>query len=69
MNLKSFLYDYLLFALDIHSSNQRFTKQFMVEYKNDTKTRAFLNKDEIEELFKPDFHFKHVETIFERVFG
>ena len=33
----SCLYDYLLFALDIHTSNQRFTKRFMVEYKNDTK--------------------------------
>ena len=44
-------------------------KDFKSLLKNDTKIRAFLNKDEIEELFKPDFHFKHVETIFERVFG
>ena len=44
-------------------------KDFKSLLKNDTKIRAFLNKDEIEELFSPDFHFKHVETIFERVFG
>ena len=44
-------------------------KDFKALLKNDTKIRAFLNKDEIEELFNPDFHFKHVETIFERVFG
>ena len=44
-------------------------KDFKSLLKNDTKIRAFLNEDEIEELFKPDFHFKHVETIFERVFG
>ena len=44
-------------------------KDFKALLKNDSKIRAFLNEDEIEELFKPDFHFKHVETIFERVFG
>ena len=44
-------------------------KDFKSLLKNDTKIRAFLNEDEIEELFKPDFHFKHVETILERVFG
>ena len=44
-------------------------KDFKSLLKNDTKIRAFLNEDDIEELFNPDFHFKHVETIFERVFG
>ena len=44
-------------------------KDFKALLKNDTKIRAFLNENEIEELFNPDFHFKHVETIFERVFG
>ena len=44
-------------------------KDFKSLLKNDTKIRAFLNKDEIDKLFNPDFHFKHVETIFERVFG
>ena len=33
----SCLYEYLLFALDIHTSNQRFTKQFVIEYKRETK--------------------------------
>ena len=44
-------------------------KDFKALLKNDTKIREFLNENEIEELFNHDFHFKHVETIFERVFG
>ena len=44
-------------------------KDFKALLKNDTKIREFLNENEIEKLFNPDFHFKHVETIFERVFG
>ena len=44
-------------------------KDFKALLKNDTKIREFLNENDIEELFNPDFHFKHVETIFERVFG
>ena len=44
-------------------------KDFKALLKNDTKIREFLNENEIEELFNPDFHFKHVETIFERVFS
>ena len=44
-------------------------KDFKALLKDDTKIREFLNENEIEELFNPDFHFKHVETIFERVFG
>ena len=44
-------------------------KDFKALLKNDSKIREFLNENEIEELFNPDFHFKHVETIFERVFG
>ena len=44
-------------------------KDFKALLKNDTKIREFLNENEIEELFNPDFHFKHVETIFKRVFG
>ena len=44
-------------------------KDFKALLKNDSKIREFLNENEIEELFQPDFHFKHVETIFERVFG
>lgn len=37
VDMLSCLYDYLLFALDIHSSNQRFTKQFMRCLKEQTK--------------------------------
>ena len=44
-------------------------KDFKALLKNDSKIREFLNENEIEELFNPDFHFKHIETIFERVFG
>ena len=44
-------------------------KDFKALLKSDTKIRAFLNENEIDELFNPDFHFKHVETIFKRVFG
>ena len=44
-------------------------KDFKALLKNDSKIREFLNENEIEELFNPDFHFKHVDTIFERVFG
>ena len=33
----SCLYDYLLFGLGIHTSNQRFTKAFMLTYKQDSK--------------------------------
>ena len=44
-------------------------KDFKALLKSDKKIRAFLNQNEIDELFNPDFHFKHVETIFKRVFG
>ena len=44
-------------------------KDFKALLKSDKKIRAFLNENEIDELFNPDFHFKHVETIFKRVFG
>jgi len=36
---------------------------------NDKNIGKFLDRDEIEELFNIDFHLKHVDTIFERVFG
>ena len=35
----SCLYDYLLFSLDIHTSNQRFTKEFFVRYKLQSTTQ------------------------------
>ena len=44
-------------------------KDFKALLKSDKKIKAFLNENEIDELFNPDFHFKHVETIFKRVFG
>ena len=44
-------------------------KDFKALLKSDEKIRAFLNENEIDELFNPDFHFKHVDTIFKRVFG
>ncbi len=44
-------------------------KDFKALLKSDKKIRAFLNENEIDKLFNPDFHFKHVETIFKRVFG
>ena len=43
-------------------------KDFKVLLKSDPKIKEFLDDNEIDELFNPDFHFKHVDTIFERVF-
>jgi len=37
--------------------------------KNDAEVSAALSEEEIEEKFNLDYHFKHVDTIFERVFG
>jgi adenylosuccinate lyase len=37
--------------------------------KADEEVMAALNEAEIEEKFDLDYHFKHVDTIFERVFG
>ena len=35
----------------------------------DEAVRAVLDEDELRDLFDLDYHFKHVDTIFERVFG
>ena len=43
-------------------------KDFKALLKSDQKIKEFLDDNEIDELFNPDFHFKHVDTIFERVF-
>ncbi len=43
-------------------------KDFKVLLKSDPKIKEFLDDNEIDELFNPDFHFKHVDTIFKRVF-
>jgi adenylosuccinate lyase len=42
---------------------------FMVELKSDSDVTAALSEAEIEEKFDLDYHTKHVDTIFERVFG
>jgi adenylosuccinate lyase len=37
--------------------------------KNDAEVTAALSADQLEALFDLDYHFKHVDTIFARVFG
>ena len=37
--------------------------------KGDAEVTAALSPEEIEEKFNLDYHFKHVDTIFARVFG
>jgi adenylosuccinate lyase len=36
--------------------------------KNDLQVKGFLSETEIENLFNLDQHFKHIDTIFNRVF-
>jgi adenylosuccinate lyase len=43
--------------------------QFIDVLKADTEVRAQLTDAELAELFDPAWHFAHVDTIFERVFG
>ena len=35
----------------------------------DEDVMAKLSKEQLEDLFDLDYHFKHVDTIFQRVFG
>ncbi len=44
-------------------------KNFLEELQNDEEVTAKLTKAEIAELFDMKFHTKHVDTIFNRVFG
>ncbi|WP_101067884.1 adenylosuccinate lyase [Roseovarius salinarum] len=44
-------------------------KDFKTELLADAEVRAALGEDEIEEKFDLGYHTKHVDTIFERVFG
>ncbi|MDJ1014918.1 MAG: adenylosuccinate lyase [Paracoccaceae bacterium] len=44
-------------------------KDFLIELKADDEVRAALTDAEIEEKFDLAYHTKHVDTIFERVFG
>jgi adenylosuccinate lyase len=37
--------------------------------KNDAEVKAKLSDAELEELFDLGYHLKHVDTIFQRVFG
>jgi adenylosuccinate lyase len=42
---------------------------FLSELLKDTEVRAALSEEEIRDKFDLDYHLKHVETIFARVFG
>jgi len=42
---------------------------FMTELKNDKEVMAVMSIDEIEDKFDLEYHTKHVDTIFARVFG
>ncbi len=42
---------------------------FLTLLKNDADVRKALSAAELEELFDLDYHFKHVDTVFRRVFG
>ncbi len=44
-------------------------KDFMTELLADEEVRAALSEDDITEKFNLDYHTKHVDTIFKRVFG
>jgi adenylosuccinate lyase len=44
-------------------------KDFLTLLKADKEVRAKLSDKEIEANFNLDHHFKHVDTIFKRVFG
>jgi adenylosuccinate lyase len=44
-------------------------KDFQTELLADADVRSQLSEDEIRELFDLNYHLKHVDTIFSRVFG
>lgn len=44
-------------------------KDFLAELKADKEVTAKVPPEELEALFDLDYHFKHVDTIFDRVFG
>jgi adenylosuccinate lyase len=43
--------------------------EFQTLLKNDADVKKYLTNDEIAQLFDLGYHFKHVDTIFSRVFG
>ena len=42
---------------------------FLTSLKNDTEVSSRIPAEKLEEMFDLGYHFKHVETIFDRVFG
>jgi len=44
-------------------------KDFREELLADTEVRSYLSSEEIDKAFDLAYHFKHVDTIFARVFG
>ena len=42
---------------------------FHIELKKDIRVEKYLDEDELEELFRIDYHTKNVDIIFKRVFG
>ena len=42
---------------------------FFIELKKDKRVEKYLDKNELEDLFKVDYHTKNVDIIFKRVFG
>ncbi|MFC1822756.1 adenylosuccinate lyase, partial [Thermodesulfobacteriota bacterium] len=51
-------------ALEVWSGEKEF-KELLLE---DPEIKAYLTSEEIAELFDIDYHLKHVDEIFERVF-
>ena len=45
------------------------TVDFLTELLNDADVRAALSEQEIRDRFDLGYHLKHVNTIFDRVFG
>jgi adenylosuccinate lyase len=43
--------------------------EFLAFLKADRDLRRYLSETELAEMFNMDHHFKHVDTIFQRVFG
>ncbi|MGL5737040.1 MAG: adenylosuccinate lyase, partial [Beijerinckiaceae bacterium] len=44
-------------------------KDFLTELKGDAEVTAKLSAKDLEAMFDEGYHFKHVDTIFQRVFG
>ena len=52
-------------AMEVWQGKGEF-KELLLE---DEDLAKYMNRDEIEEIFNLDYHLKHVDTIFDRVFG